>query len=245
MIHMIQKIYDAIQRGLNEALANFSGDHVNEQMNQTWIEENFIDLGLPSGTLWAKYNVGATPDIYPESWYGGYYRWGSTKDNKYDNCSWRTALYNGGSSTYSKENFIQFKDRVVDQNGNLLPKYDVAYQTDHLMHMPTRQDMQELEKYTMHEWVEGYNGINGLSGVVLTGRNGNSIFIPATGYRYGNLINDRDCGYLWSRSLMPHDKDYVMASHLWYDDDTVFPDSSFMRCYGLPVRGIINRTNTL
>jgi len=57
---------------------------------------SFVDLGLPSGTKWAKYNLGCDWDklnedpkhAKPEDWYGNYYGWGENEPkNNYD---WKT-----------------------------------------------------------------------------------------------------------------------------------------------------------
>ena len=108
-MYLQEKIYEAIQKGLTEALDFSFGDEDNSVLTKKrvsddqivkpfedalWIKDNFVDLGLPSGTLWCKFNLGATCSDTPESWYGHYYKWGSTKPNDSNNCDWKTTPFN-------------------------------------------------------------------------------------------------------------------------------------------------------
>ena len=135
-----------------------------------------VDLGLPSGLLWAAYNVGATS---PEE-YGGYYAWGEiyTKEG-----------YNEGNcSTYGVE--------LGDISGN--PAYDAAAANwGGSWRMPTDIEFQELIDNCTWNWTT----INGVSGYEVVGPNGNNIFLPAAGYRFGtSLRSDGSYGDYWSSS---------------------------------------------
>lgn len=133
----------------------------------------YVDLGLPSGTLWATMNVGAdTPEDY-----GDYFAWGEITTK----------------SSYSSSNYTN------TSNISPLPlKNDVAnviWGGD--WRMPTRDEQDELRKCT---WT--WTTINGVNGYTVTGYNGNSIFLPAAGYRANSDLNNvGSWGCYWSSTL--------------------------------------------
>lgn len=116
----------------------------------------YIDLDLPSGTKWATCNVGANA---PEE-YGEYYAWGET-NTKY---------------TYISGNSKTYYDDLSDISG--IPYHDVARaKWGDSWRIPTKEEMNELRYYCDWTWTN-QNGINGYK---ITGKNGNSIFLPAAG----------------------------------------------------------------
>lgn len=133
----------------------------------------YVDLGLPSGTKWATYNVGAKN---PEE-YGNYYAWGETSVKK----------------SYSQDNSISYKKTktelqsmgILDQNGNLTNSYDAASsQWGSTWRMATIRELNELND--MCSWTKGrYKGILGAK---VTGPNGRSIFLPAAGCWNGSKL---------------------------------------------------------
>ena len=160
---------------------------------------SYVDLGLPSGTLWAKYNVGATS----ETAYGDYFMWGSTTPNNDIPCDWEHAPFNNESRDYDEAYFNSVKDTVCP-NGILAKGYDAA---SHIMggdwRMPTKDEIQELINNTTNEWISDYDG-TGVSGRKFTSKTDTSkyIFIPAAGYRYdGSVKSVGDNGNVWSSSL--------------------------------------------
>ena len=143
----------------------------------------WVDLGLPSGTLWATCNVGANS---PEE-YGDYFAWGETQPKS--NYSWATYKYCKGSSNtltrycyQSDYGYNGFTDTLTE----LLPEDDAAtanwgenWQT------PSLAQIQELfdSEYT----TSAYTTQNGVKGRKITSNiNGYSIFLPAAGYRHGD-----------------------------------------------------------
>ena len=134
----------------------------------------YVDLGLPSGLKWATCNVGASN---PED-YGDYYAWGelSTKDE------------------YTESNCSTWEESIGNISGN--PQYDVARaKWGGSWRMPTRAEFEELIDNCTWEWMSkgGHNGCK------VTGPNGNSIFLPAAGYRDGADTYDAGSdGYCWS-----------------------------------------------
>lgn len=135
---------------------------------------NYVDLGLPSGVKWATCNVGAsTPEAY-----GDYYAWGETEvKNTYD--------FNNNSTWGSSVNNI---------SGNAT--YDVARKKwGGSWRMPTNVEMDELASKCTWTWIAN----NGVNGYEITGPNGNSIFMPASGYHYGaELKLNGEGGYYWT-----------------------------------------------
>lgn len=151
------------------------------------VSDKVVDLGLPSGLKWAKCNLGAES---PEQ-YGDYYSWGETSvKDSYDSSDY--TLYD------SDGNMIKYNES--DSLTTLLPEDDAA--TVNLggqWRMPTRDEFIELiEECSVQD-----HTINNISGLLFTGPNGNSIFLPHTGY--WSPDNDPDegfeYGYYWTSSI--------------------------------------------
>ena len=124
----------------------------------------WVDLALPSGLKWATCNVGAKT---PEA-SGNYYAWGETQPKD---------EYNSGL-TYGN-----------DISGNV--QYDVAAANwGEGWRMPAKEEMQELIDCCTWEWTKQ----NGFKGYNVTGPNGNSIFLPTTGYKNGSDFMSGTCG---------------------------------------------------
>ena len=140
---------------------------------------HLIDLGLPSGTKWACCNVGADK---PEA-YGGYYAWGETEEKE---------VYNGDTYKYYQNG--SYVNIGSDISGT---EYDVAHVnwgSDWVM--PTHDEQMELLNNCTSEWTT-LNGVNGRK--FISKINGNSIFLPAAGYRWGgDLYIAGEYGNYWS-----------------------------------------------
>lgn len=160
----------------------------------------WVDLDLPSGTYWAKCNLGAASEDY----YGNYYMWGSKTANTAAECTWANAPFNGGNADYNKEAFNQVKDTVCP-NDILAKGYDAAYKaTEGIARMPTRDEIVELMTYTEHKWVSNFNGLIGNNGVKFTSKTDTSkyIFIPAAGYYFDSSVkSEHTYVYVWSSSI--------------------------------------------
>ncbi len=134
-----------------------------------------VDLGLPSGILWASWNVGATK---PEE-YGGYYAWGETEEKS--NYSWSTYKWSKGSNTTLTKYCTNNSCGTVDDKTVLDPEDDVAHVVwGDGWRMPTYEELVELannctwSSMTMH----------GIYGYKVTSKsNSNSIFLPKAGCR--------------------------------------------------------------
>ncbi len=113
----------------------------------------YVDLGLPSGTKWSLKNLGTHPDYY-----GGYYQW-----NMYS-----------PSETYDKAGYHPEKRDCV----NILWGDN--------WRMPTLKDFKELEEHCILTWCISKNND---CGCLVTGTNGNRIFIPAYGMKDDKEVN--------------------------------------------------------
>lgn len=194
----------------------------------------WVDLGLPSGTLWAAWNVGATK---PEE-YGLYFAWGETEgyegitDEK--QFSWVDyKLCGGSSSTLTKYN-NNSSYGTVDTLTTLEQVDDAAYVSDKTCRMPTQADFEELTANTTSTW-ETLNGVNGRR--FTSKANGNSIFVPAAGNcSSGSVYGVGSGGYLWSSSL--DESDSGGAWGLYFGSDGVHVGSGYGRYGGFAVRPV-------
>ena len=156
----------------------------------------WVDLGLPSGTLWATCNVGASS---PEE-YGDYFAWGDTEPKS--EYSWNTYKYCEGTK-YSITKYCAGSHYGVVDNRITLEAIDDAaiVNKGDEWQMPSREQYEELynDDYTTTTWVN-QNGVTGLS--IISKTNGKSIFLPAAGYYNGSsLVYQTNVGGYWSRSL--------------------------------------------
>ena len=201
----------------------------------------YVDLGLPSGLKWATCNVGASS---PED-YGGYFAWGETEPkNSYD---WSTYQWmTTGQSSWEYVNKYQFADGQTSacwySNGTftgdgktVLELSDDAARANWggSWRMPTHEEFQELYKKCTWTWTT-QNGVKGYK--VTSNRNGNSIFLPAAGYRSeSSLLGAGERGYYWSSSLSENYSG--LAWYLYFDSDYRSVDLS-VRYDGQSVRPV-------
>ena len=158
----------------------------------------FVDLGLPSGTLWAKYNLGAN---LPEE-IGNYYAWGETQPK--ENYTWSTYKYcNGTENTLTKYCYDKSygNDNYYDGVTELTIYDDAATMTwGGNWRTPSYTQLQELidNNYTTLTWTTR----NGVKGCLITSKsNGKSIFLPVNGWYDGNSLNYKQRCKYWSSSL--------------------------------------------
>lgn len=170
-----------------------------------------VDLGLPSGTKWATFNVGATA---PHE-YGNYYAWGETTTK----------------SSYTEENSVTYGKRMSDISGNVT--YDAARANwGGTWRMPTYEEMKELYNNCTLTWTT-QSGVNGYK---VTGPNGNSIFLPAAGRCKGSSFDYvGEEGYYWIS--IPDEFDDENAYYLYFDR-SYHKASSHYRYYGHTVRPV-------
>ena len=153
----------------------------------------YVDLGLPSGTLWAKCNVGA---IYPEQ-PGYYFAWGEIEPKT--TYEWGTYNYcNGDGKSLTKycTRAEYGYNGFVDNLTALLPNDDAAtVNWGNGWRMPTKNEWEELCQNTITSWTTQ----NGVNGMLFTSFNGKTIFFPAAGWKNGTTSEQvSDCGFYWS-----------------------------------------------
>lgn len=152
----------------------------------------WVDLGLPSGIMWAGWNVGASA---PEE-YGGYFAWGETSEKSvYDLESYQhKEKYHYGYDPYDW--YWIYSDIGECISGT---NYDVAaVRWGGGARMPTLKEIKEIANECY--WEGGY--VNGVKGVFAIGPNGNSIFIPFAGGRGDSDLGREGLnGYLWSGTI--------------------------------------------
>lgn len=185
-----------------------------------------VDLGLPSGTLWADRNVGADS---PED-YGDYFAWGETEPK--ETYEWSTyKWYQDSSRTLTKYCKKSSYD-IVDNKTVLDLEDDAAYvNMGTEWRMPTSDELKEL--YNKCTWTRTTQ--KGTWGYKVTGPNGNSIFLTAAGYRYGSDLDDAGSwGYYWSASLESNPY-YALRLSFNSSDYGVY---YYYRYYGHSVRAV-------
>ena len=194
---------------------------------------DYVDLGLPSGTLWATCNVGASR---PED-YGNYIAWGemSTKSTYlWDTYKWCEGSQYTMTKYCTKSGYGN--NGFTDNKTELDPEDDAAYVNwGPDWRMPSREQFEELinSSYTTTEWTT-QNGVNGR--LITSKSNGNSIFLPAAGYRSGSaLLNAGSHGRYWSRTLYEY---YSYDVHYLYFDSSEIEASYASRFIGRSVRPV-------
>ena len=188
----------------------------------------YVDLGLPSGLKWATCNVGATK---PEE-YGDYFAWGeTTPKTTYD---WSTYKWCNGSYDTMTKYCTDSDYGTVDNKTVLDPEDDAAsVNMGGSWRMPTRAEQDELLTECTWTWTT----LNGVNGCNVEGPNGNSIFLPAAGYRSSSdLSRAGSSGYYWSSSLTT-DNSYN-AFDLYFNSGDVYWNYDY-RYYGQSVRGVL------
>ena len=190
----------------------------------------YVDLGLPSGLLWATCNIGASS---PED-YGNYFAWGETQPK--DTYDWNTYQYcNGSATTMTKycSNSSYGYNGFTDDLIILLPEDDAAtanWGSD--WRMPTEEEWQELLDNTTQTWTTR----NGVNGRLFTASNGNSIFLPASGYRWDDNIDMvGNTGYYWLSSLYTGGPNIALGFNFDSGGYIIWGSS---RETGLAVRGV-------
>ena len=150
------------------------GNENPEVVGNTINGHEYVDLGLPSGLKWATCNIGATN---PED-FGNYYAWGETSTK----------------NEYLENNCSTVGVDLSEISGDA--QYDAARaKWGSTWRLPTAEEFEELTNMCTWTWVT-QNNVNGMK---VTGQNGKSIFIPATGYRSGSSLNYvGEYGYFWS-----------------------------------------------
>ena len=197
---------------------------------------DYVDLGLPSGTLWATCNVGASKP----SDGGLYFQWGDTKGYTAD----QVGTGDGQKKFASDESDYKFGvypnySKYTTKVATLELEDDAAHvNMGGSWHMPTPTQIQELinTANTTSTWTTQ----NGVNGRLFTSKKdtSKSIFFPAAGYAWdGSVLDSGDIGDVWSSMLDTGNVSY--GQNLGFILGDVDLDYSGGRYYGLSVRGVV------
>lgn len=191
----IERLIEECKNGGSNALSDETTSALGTANGHEW-----VDLGLPSGTLWATCNIGANK---PEE-YGNYYAWGEI--NTKGTYLWETYKYaNITNDKLTKYCFNSdlgnngFTDNLTTLQSNDDPataNWGKGWQT------PSKEQWDELLENTSNQWTTK----NNVKGRLFTSKkNGKTLFLPASGSRDRMLMYVGYDGYYWSRSLFADD----------------------------------------
>ena len=197
-----------------------------EELNEEHLKSDgfeYVDLGLPSGLLWATQNLN-------ESFLPQYFAWGEKYPSEY---------YDWSEYIHSDEDGNKINNTHVD-SVNLLPEYDAARQTrGGGWRIPTSEEFEELKKECHMSWCKTKDGKK--EGTLVTGPNGNRIFLPAYGMKCGREIKlYKERCYYWSSK---EDSDrramaLVVCGKEGFEDISSIRDIE--KCSGLSIRPVIS-----
>lgn len=187
-----------------------------------------VDLGL--SVNWAGYNIGASSPEQP----GNHYSWGELET--------KTSFY--------RSRYIHCKDNVAQPIGDCISggEYDVARKEwGGTWRMPTLEDFEELRDSCQWSWAV----YKGMDGCVVTGPNGNSIFLPAAGVGWGRgLQSNGKEGWYWTGTLSETDSDCAKTAFFEFSQytpeylaimDMVDPITDTKRIGGQTVRAVCDK----
>ena len=191
-----------------------------------------VDMGLPSGMLWAKKNVGALT----ETGSGYYFSWGNITGHS------KGSGYNFDSTTYNST-------PAASISANLTLAQDAAHANlGGLFRMPTTNDFAELCNSEYTEYIDASGNVisgtdkrttvNNVKGLRIRSKaNGNIVFLPAGGYYNGtSLVNDGAGGDYYSSSLHVTNN---TALYFGFDANGIYQQNNISRYYGFSIRAVI------
>lgn len=190
----------------------------------------YVDLGL--SVKWATCNVGASSP----SDYGSYFAWGETSTKS--EYTWVNYKFRSSGDSYDNVTFWKYNTKsekgTVDSKTTLDRSDDAARANwGGSWRMPTRAEQDELRRNCTWTWksMGGHNGYK-----VTSKKNGNSIFLPAAGYRDGSSLNDAGSrGCCWSSSL---NADSPFSAYILYFNSSFVVWTGNHRYFGQSVRPV-------
>lgn len=194
----------------------------------------YVDLGLPSGTLWATCNIGASS---PEE-YGDYFAWGETETKtSFDSNNYKWLTKGEGWTKYNEDE----ESGIVDNINELELEDDAAHvKWGGRWCMPNHENFEELKENCVYYMWE-YEGVMGLK--VSSKVNDNYIFLPIASYYDGTTSSGyTGYGYYWSSSLSSRSSYFGCLLEFHYSITgrlNMDIDSYLYRYYGLPIRPVI------
>lgn len=231
--------YEAYKNGSDYVLPNVSFIEENTSVrfnpNAAPLVYNMVDLGLPSGILWADKNIGANN---PEDT-GLYFAWGETQGYTAEQVDNRERLFNIDS--YCDWNSdTQSYMKYNDSNALLQPEDDAAtVNMGAEYRMPTKADFQELMVNTNWSFIDISNNRKAVK--MASKINSNYIIVPASEAFFGTLgsSNRTNAGTVWISELF---SGYTSACCFDFEyNRSMNINASKARFSGVPVRGICNK----
>ncbi|MBO4751495.1 MAG: hypothetical protein J5526_01960 [Bacteroidales bacterium] len=187
----------------------------------------WVDMGLPSGTLWYSCNIGTSK---PQG-YGAYFAWGETKPKSEYNFS--TYAHGTGADALTK--YYSGDGLTVLESGDDAAKNAFGASA----RIPTKDEWQELWDNCTGEWTK-YNGVNGY--MFTSNTNGNRLFLPAGGLRSDSeLTSAGEGGTYWSSSVCDGYQSAAWRFGFSSGGPGIYDGS---RSYGLPVRAVKGGSQT-
>lgn len=220
---------DVVSNGCKEMCTTFGNTNGQE----------YVDLGLPSGNLWAKMNVGATS----VEDYGDLYAWGATE--KQDKWSVHNYIFSNedGSNTYNYTKYVPKGQAdelgyngFYDDKTILVLTDDVAHTTmGGSWRMPTDCDWSELLDNCQGSW-STYQGVNGWKFIA---KNGEWIFLPAAGEDFGQGRQFGDeSGEYWASTLDSKYSEYAYGNRIYFEETFECKVINASRDHGYSIRGV-------
>ena len=240
------------QKVQREAMVVEYGDnqvfkHIISQVNRVtfgFVDEYvYVDLALPSGTLWASCNIGANS---PEE-AGYYFAWGETVPKatygwgNYKHCkgSYTTLTKYCYYSNYGYNGYTDSKIELedIDDAATSNPEWGFEWQT------PSTDQFNELfSGLTTKKWTK-QNDVYGM--LITSNKNGNSIFLPAAGLMSNGSQPSSvgSGGAYWSRSLSVVQSEHSSNTHcgellIFGSDESIYPGVPYARCTGVSIRPV-------
>ena len=259
-------ILEAVHKGIQLALDDYEDNDLNNDIrskdeiikNDEEILHrivNVVDMGLHSRTLWAKYNIGVNSTKLNkwEDWQGQYFAFGEISPKEVYN--WKTYKWGGDENAYKMDEYILKYGKPSDKE---LELYDdaVYMNTRGVFITPTDEQYKELLKHSKVEYIIPKDGVKYdghqlyTDGYLFTSKiNGNQLFFPCADIKsdvdttnFNLHQNEKNVAYYWTRSLYNPGTDFGLteALHLFFSHGEMNTYvSSFDRCAGLPVRGVL------
>ena len=222
---------------LRDFFENVSKKFKHSSINITNPIWGYVDLGLPSGTLWAKMNVGAKN----EEDGGLHYSWGdivgftaSQVGKEFGKKKFSSSEYKYSSKKYAGMHYVNNALEKLEKDD------DVAYvESNGQYRMPTREQFDELLEYTHKKWDYDRNGCLLISNV-----NGNSIFFPTNGSYYNSkVLGAETSGNYWSSTLFASKRNNYRNEDMSYSlgfNNKKICVTLYSRYSGRSVRGVIS-----
>ena len=201
-------------------------------------KQYYIDLDLPSKTLWCKYNLGANVNKLDiaNNWIGDYYAWGEleTKNAFYEyNYKFKKDKQLGKITKYNP--LYNLQELTLDNDIAYVSKpynFDIC--------IPSVKQYTELFEHTKFECVSNYLNIQNLNGALFIGKNNNQMFIPYCGYYKDMLLNKSSEINLWTNSLTTNK---ISAYSVYIDNDNKRRFESNERYFGFNIRPVVLNKN--